>query len=59
MLRYERPGLLITKRELLDTVWADAVVTESVLSNSIGELRVVCGDRFRTSPRRRATPVPR
>src|SRR5215475_12976499 len=50
VLRYlaERPGVLVTKRELLDAVWADAVVDESVLSKSIGELRVALGDGFRT-----------
>jgi len=50
VLRYlaERPGVLVTKQELLDAVWADAVVTESVLSKSIGELRVALGDSFRT-----------
>jgi len=42
VLRYlaERPGALVTKQELLDAVWADAVVNESVLTKSIGELRV-------------------
>lgn len=50
VLRYlaERPGVLVAKRELLDAVWADAVVSESVLSKSIGELRVALGDSFRT-----------
>src|SRR5262245_23801789 len=50
VLRYlaERPGVLVTKRELLDAVWADAVVDESVLSKSIGALRVALGDSFRT-----------
>src|SRR5262249_4617774 len=44
----DRPGVLVTKQELLDAVWADAVVDESVLSKSIGELRVALGDSFRT-----------
>src|SRR5262245_34981486 len=51
VLRYlaERPGVLVTKQELLDAVWADAVVTEAVLSRSIWELRVALGDSSRTS----------
>jgi len=49
VLRYltERPGVLITKNELLDAVWADVAVTESVLSKSIGELRVALRDSFK------------
>ena len=35
----ERPGALVTKRELLDVVWADAAVTENTLTQSIRELR--------------------
>src|SRR5499426_1987331 len=51
VLRYlaERPGMLVTKQELLDAVWGDAVVTEAVLSRSIWELRVALGDSSRTS----------
>src|SRR5262245_26140568 len=51
VLRYlaERPGVLVTKQELLDAVWGDAVVTEAVLSRSIWELRVALGDSSRTS----------
>jgi DNA-binding winged helix-turn-helix (wHTH) protein/predicted ATPase len=49
VLRYlaERPGALVTKNELLDAVWPDAAVTESVLSKSIGELRVALDDSFK------------
>jgi DNA-binding winged helix-turn-helix (wHTH) protein len=46
----ERPGLLVTKDELLDAVWSDAVVTEGTLTNSIRELRAALGDDAR-SPR--------
>ena len=51
VLRYlvERPGVLVTKDELLNAVWADVAVTESVLSKSIGELRVALGDSFKAS----------
>ena len=51
VLRYlaERPGVLVTKQELLDAIWADAVINESVLSKSIWELRVALGDSSRTS----------
>src|SRR5262245_1699320 len=46
VLRYfvEHPGQLITKGELLDAVWGDVTVTESVLNKSIAELRVALGD---------------
>lgn len=43
----ERPGVLVTKNDLLDAVWPDLTVTESVLSKSIGELRVALGDSFK------------
>lgn len=46
----ERPGRLVTKDELLDAVWSDAVVTEGTLTNSIRELRAALGDDAR-SPR--------
>src|SRR5215831_11662318 len=54
----ERPGQLITKRELLDAVWGEVEVTESVLNRSIAELRTALGDSFKaprlieTVPRR-------
>src|SRR5262249_18217933 len=54
----ERPGVLVTKDELLDAVWGDVAVTESVLNKSIGELRAALDDSFKaprlieTVPRR-------
>jgi DNA-binding winged helix-turn-helix (wHTH) protein len=39
-----RPGQLITKAELFDTVWAGRVVTDAALSRSIHELRAALGD---------------
>lgn len=54
----ERPGGLVSKSELLDAIWPDVAVTESVLSKSIGELRTALGDSFKapciieTVPRR-------
>jgi Tol biopolymer transport system component/DNA-binding winged helix-turn-helix (wHTH) protein len=42
------PGQVVTRRQLLDTVWADAVVTEQVLSRAISELRKVFDDDSRT-----------
>jgi len=49
VLRYlvEHPDQLITKRELLDAVWGDVAVTESVLNKSIGELRIALDDSVR------------
>ena len=41
------PGRLVTKAELLEAVWSDAVVTEGTLSNSIRELRAALGDAAR------------
>ena len=40
----ERAGQLITKRQLLEAVWGEVAVTESVLNNSIRELRIALGD---------------
>ncbi len=40
----ERPGQLVTKDELLSSVWSDAVVSEGTLSNSIRELRAALDD---------------
>ncbi|MBY0279872.1 AAA family ATPase [Candidatus Binatia bacterium] len=54
----QHPGELVGKRALLDSVWADVVVTEDVVRLSIRELRVALADdpaapRFiETVPRR-------
>lgn len=54
----ERPGDLVTKQALLDSVWGDVAVTEDVVRLSIRELRVALADdpttpRFiQTVPRR-------
>ncbi len=47
VLRYlvEQAGQLVTKERLLQTVWVDSVVTETVLTNCIGELRQVLRDK--------------
>src|SRR5262245_58998358 len=45
-----RPGQLVTKDELLDSVWSDAIVSEGTLTSSIRELRAALGDDAR-SPR--------
>src|SRR6185295_4228573 len=44
----ERPGQLVTKDELLDSVWGDVAVTPDTLTKSIGELRVALGDDPKT-----------
>jgi DNA-binding winged helix-turn-helix (wHTH) protein len=44
----QRPGVLVTKDELLDAVWPDVVITPDTLSKSIGELRVALADNYRT-----------
>jgi len=40
----QRPGELVTTEELLETVWAGAVVTQSSLYQSIAQLRRTLGD---------------
>jgi DNA-binding winged helix-turn-helix (wHTH) protein/tetratricopeptide (TPR) repeat protein len=47
LLRYlvERPGLLITKEELLGTVWKAQVLSEGTLSNTVAKLRRALGQR--------------
>jgi predicted ATPase/DNA-binding winged helix-turn-helix (wHTH) protein len=46
VLRYlvEHPGCLLTKNELLDAVWLDAVVSEGVLKFCVREIRKALGD---------------
>ncbi|HSE97161.1 MAG TPA: AAA family ATPase [Blastocatellia bacterium] len=40
----ERPGLLVTKDELLDSVWPETSVTDTVLKVCIREIREALGD---------------
>jgi DNA-binding winged helix-turn-helix (wHTH) protein len=46
VLRYlvEHSGKLVTKDDLLDTVWAGTVVSDTVLKSCIRELREALGD---------------
>jgi len=46
----QHAGRLVTKSDLLDAVWADVAVTESVLKGCIAEIRAALGDD-RESPR--------
>jgi DNA-binding winged helix-turn-helix (wHTH) protein/TolB-like protein len=39
-----RPGEVVSKEELMRTVWADTFVTDDVLTRAISELRRVLGD---------------
>lgn len=41
-------GELVTKAELMDTVWADRVVTESVIARCVNKLRVALDDESQT-----------
>ncbi len=43
----QRPGVLVSKGELLDAVWDGVVVGEDTLSKSISEIRVALGDDAR------------
>jgi DNA-binding winged helix-turn-helix (wHTH) protein len=40
----ERPGVLVTREELLNAVWPGVAVTPDTLTKSIGELRRALGD---------------
>ena len=52
----EHPGVLISKDELLGTIWPDVVVTEDSLTQCVIQIRKALGDRskviVRTVPRR-------
>jgi DNA-binding winged helix-turn-helix (wHTH) protein len=50
VLRYlaERPGRLVTKEEVLDAVWPQTVVSESVLKSCVRELRKALADEAQT-----------
>ena len=43
----DRPGVLVSKEELLDRLWPDVAVTPDTLNKSIGELRAALGDDSR------------
>jgi DNA-binding winged helix-turn-helix (wHTH) protein/predicted ATPase len=43
----ERPGELVSNKELFDAVWADVAVTQDTLTKTIGELRQALGDDAR------------
>jgi Tol biopolymer transport system component/DNA-binding winged helix-turn-helix (wHTH) protein len=40
----DRAGGVVTRQELLDEVWADAIVGEEILTRAVSELRRVFGD---------------
>jgi len=40
----ERPGKVVSKQDLISTVWSDAFVTDDVLTRAISELRRVLDD---------------
>src|SRR5512147_2485771 len=42
-----RPGLLVTKDDLLDAVWGHRFVSESVLKTAVSTIRTVLGDDSR------------
>ena len=44
----ERPGMLVSREDLLDAVWPDVAVTPDTLTKSIGELRLALGDDSKT-----------
>lgn len=43
----DRPGVLVSRDELLDAIWPDVAVTPDTLTKSIGELREALGDSAR------------
>ena len=50
LIRYmvERPHELLSKQQLVDTVWPDTIVTEASLNQAIRELRKALGDDARS-----------
>jgi DNA-binding winged helix-turn-helix (wHTH) protein/tetratricopeptide (TPR) repeat protein len=50
VLRYlaERPRCLITKQELLESLWSEVAVGDAALAVCVGEIRKVLGDDART-----------
>lgn len=50
VLRYliSHPGALVTKQQLLEAVWSDTFVGDSVLKDSIRQLREVLGDEAKS-----------
>jgi predicted ATPase/DNA-binding winged helix-turn-helix (wHTH) protein len=50
VLRYllSHPGVLVTKQQLLDAVWPDTFVGDSVLKDSIRQLREALGDEAKS-----------
>jgi DNA-binding winged helix-turn-helix (wHTH) protein len=42
-----RPGVLVSRDELLDAIWPDVAVTPDTLTKSIGEIRAALGDSAR------------
>ncbi len=49
-LLLERPGHLITKEEILDSVWKDSFVTPNAMTRAIAQIRKALGDA-RKSPK--------
>jgi DNA-binding winged helix-turn-helix (wHTH) protein/tetratricopeptide (TPR) repeat protein len=49
VLRYfvDRPGQLVTKKELLDAIWAKVSVSDTMPAICVAELRAALGDRVR------------
>jgi Tol biopolymer transport system component/DNA-binding winged helix-turn-helix (wHTH) protein len=43
----ERPGRLITKQEIFESIWPDTVVTDHALTRVVAQLRRVLGDEAR------------
>ena len=50
LIRYmaERPHELLSKQQLIDTIWPDTIVTEASLNQAIRELRKALGDDARS-----------
>lgn len=46
----QRPGVVVSHRELLDAIWADVAVTPGVLSNIVWELRKALGGKESSAP---------
>ena len=55
----DQPGQLVTKQELLDTVWSGTTVSDGVLKVCIRRLRRALGGRGNTAPVHRYRPSTR
>lgn len=52
----QRPGVVVSNRELMDALWADVAVTPGVLNNIVWELRKAFGGKESSAPYLQTVP---